>query len=533
MPLSETVTLSHGREFGGSNPGIRLDDSADPVALDPGFFTIPDATTEVTGDFVKATFRTTTAWLHVNTDLWLANIGGAPTGARTDLQLDLYSPTTTKWCRLDFSGYQTISSRSDGLAQINFNIATAVPTVAGRTYQSLADWATEVEAALPHDVDITFMSASSKSSAPPAPALGLGIALGGRQISKVYVGAVEIARLVFGQSSSTSPPDPDPIPATVPSVPRNVKATPASDAAQVTVSWDAPSDSGGDSVSGYRVRYKLASGSSWTQVWVSFGRSATLSSLTWGASYDFGVSAVNSVGSSSWSSTVSATVADQPTPVAKITLHSDNATPSGIWSDGTTMWVLDWDDDKAYAYTLATGSRVSSKEFALLSANSHPRGIWSDGTTMWVADSDDDRVYAYRDTSKAFSLASANTNPTGIWSDGTTMWVADLDDNKVYAYTLSNGARDTSKEFSFASANAHAVGIWSDGTTMWVSDSNDVKVYAYTLSNGARDTSKEFNFSLANAHAAGLWSDGTIMWVGDVVDDVIYSYVLATGALRT
>ena len=189
MPLSETVTLSHGREFGGSNPGIRLDDSADPVALDPGFFTIPDATTEVTGDFVKATFRTTTAWLHVNTDLWLANIGGAPTGARTDLQLDLYSPTTTKWCRLDFSGYQTISSRSDGLAQINFNIATAVPTVAGRTYQSLADWATEVEAALPHDVDITFMSASSKSSAPPAPALGLGIALGGRQISKVYVGA--------------------------------------------------------------------------------------------------------------------------------------------------------------------------------------------------------------------------------------------------------------------------------------------------------------------------------------------------------
>ena len=89
MPLSQTVTLSHGREFGGSNAGVRLDDSADPVALDAGFFTVPDAANDVTGSFVKATFRQTTAWLHLSTDLWLANIGGSPTGSRTDLGVDL------------------------------------------------------------------------------------------------------------------------------------------------------------------------------------------------------------------------------------------------------------------------------------------------------------------------------------------------------------------------------------------------------------------------------------------------------------
>ena len=194
MALSQTVTLTHGREFGGNNPGVRLDDSADPVALDPGFFTAPDAA-ETAGAFVKATFRTTTAWLHVNADLWLANIDGTPAGPRTDLMLDLFSPTTDRWCRLDLMGYQTIASRSDGLAQANFDRLTAAPTnVAGRTYQSLFDWATAVEAALPHDVDITFTSASSTSHAPSA----AGIMLGGKTVEKIYVGGREVERAYLG-----------------------------------------------------------------------------------------------------------------------------------------------------------------------------------------------------------------------------------------------------------------------------------------------------------------------------------------------
>ena len=195
MALSQTVTLTHGREFGGSNPGVRLDDSADPVALDPGFFTAPDAA-ETAGAFVKATFRAETAWLHVNADLWLDNIDGHATGARTDLMLDLYSPTTDRWCRLDLSGYTAAASRGDGLAQVNFDLATAVPTnVAGRTYQSLRDWATQVEAALPHDVDITFTSASSTPHAPPAAS---GIALGGTDVAAVYVGDTMVERVYVG-----------------------------------------------------------------------------------------------------------------------------------------------------------------------------------------------------------------------------------------------------------------------------------------------------------------------------------------------
>ena len=41
-------------------------------------------------------------------------------------------------------------------------------------------------------------------------------------------------------------------------------------------------------------------------------------------------------------------------------------------------------------------SRDSGSDFTLAAANGYPTGIWSDGTTMWVADFEDHKLYAYR-----------------------------------------------------------------------------------------------------------------------------------------
>ena len=102
-------------------------------------------------------------------------------------------------------------------------------------------------------------------------------------------------------------------------------------------------------------------------------------------------------------------------------LHSDNSASNGVWSDGTTLWVVNNtvpdSGDKIFAYTLADGSYVSSEDFGTLNAadNNNPIGIWSDGTTMWVADRTDDKLYAYkmsdksRDPTKDFNLDSANS----------------------------------------------------------------------------------------------------------------------------
>ena len=243
-------------------------------------------------------------------------------------------------------------------------------------------------------------------------------------------------------------------------------------------------------------------------------------------------------------------------------LDSDNSSPGGIWSDGTTMWVTDSDENnKLYAYALADGTRqdgtgsTTNREFALHADNGYPTGIWSDGTTMWVTDGSDYKLYAYAladgtrqdgtdgTTSKEFALHSDNGNPLGIWSNGSTIWVADYGDDKLYAYALADGTRQdgtggtTSKEFALHADNGIPTGIWSDGATIWVADSDDVKLYAYALADGIRQdggggtANREFALHSDNSAAFSIWSDGTTMWVNEISDGKVYTYAMPTPVL--
>ena len=217
--------------------------------------------------------------------------------------------------------------------------------------------------------------------------------------------------------------------------------------------------------------------------------------------------------------------------------HPTTGGAEGIWSDGTTMWIVDITDLKLYAYDMATKARLPDKDFGTLKAagNTWPEDIWSDGVTMWVAD-DNDKLFAYNMATKARSpdqdfntlSAAGNTGPEGIWSDGSTIWVADHDHDKLFAYDLATKARTPSEDFNTlgAAGNNWPIAIWSDGKTMWVSDWTDDKLYAYDMSTKGRAPNLDFNtLSAAGNHAAeGIWSDGTTMWVRDNDDRKIYAY---------
>ena len=221
-----------------------------------------------------------------------------------------------------------------------------------------------------------------------------------------------------------------------------------------------------------------------------------------------------------------------------------NTVSLGLWSDGTTLWVVnngtDNSDDKIFAYTLADGARNAAKDIDTLNVagNNVPVGIWSDGTTLWVVDNDDDKLYAYtlangtRKADRNIDLDDANSEPFGLWSDGTTIWVAnngsESSNDKIYAYTLSTGARDASKDLNTlnSAGNNQPFGLWSDGTTLWASDFQDQKLYAYTLSGGARNASKEIKVGggVATLIPRNLWSDGMTLWV--VGESSILAYFL-------
>ena len=154
--------------------------------------------------------------------------------------------------------------------------------------------------------------------------------------------------------------------------------------------------------------------------------------------------------------------------------------PTGIWSDGTTIWVIGPVEEAVLAYTLNGGSRVTSSDIPLDSSFMLPVDLWSDGVTMWVVDSHGDKLYGYtlssgtRDTAKDITLASGNDAPRGVWSDGTTIWVTDSQDRKLYAYNFS-GDRVAGHDIELHSRNSDAGAIWGSDDTIWVSnDINDV-----------------------------------------------------------
>ncbi len=217
-----------------------------------------------------------------------------------------------------------------------------------------------------------------------------------------------------------------------------------------------------------------------------------------------------------------------------------NSHPTGIWSDGTTMWVADGRDDKIYAYDLATKARVPGKDIAGISED--PGGLWSDGETIWVSDFFWGRgIFAYdlstgaRQRSDHKGYNSWTGLPSGLWSDGETMWAADDIADEVKAFKLSSSGRgiifstdrnhpghDTSDDFTTlkAAGNHDPSGIWSDGVTMWVADARDDKIYAYRMSDKARDPDKDFNRIVGHRVLAqsqfpvhNMWSDGTTLWV--------------------
>ena len=223
-------------------------------------------------------------------------------------------------------------------------------------------------------------------------------------------------------------------------------------------------------------------------------------------------------------------------------LDSGHDTPSGLWSDGATLWIAengDGADDAIYAYDLESGERVEEREFALDEANRAPRGVWSDRTIIWVADSGRNRLFAHnlesgeRLPERDLELAERNRDARGIWSDEETMWVLDGGKDALFAYDLATG--DPTAEYALDSTNGDPHGLFFDGVTFWVSDHGAKRLFAYRLEAGedgeaelGRNRDEEFPNTIlsraSNNSPRGIWSDGDVMYVADESDDKVYTY---------
>ena len=237
-----------------------------------------------------------------------------------------------------------------------------------------------------------------------------------------------------------------------------------------------------------------------------------------------------------------------PPRVTGFDLHSDNDNPKGIWGNDETIWVSQSGTTaRLFAYKRSDGSRDSSKDFTTLSAagNGAPTGLCSDGMTMFVVDGDDNKVYAYtlstgaRDAAKDITLHADNDMAEGLWCDDDYVWVADDDtapNNDIFAYNRADGTQNTDVDFPDldpevmgSPLNANPRGIYSNGETMFVVDDEDATVYAWNVldqTRGMDEEDKEIALDGDNADPEGLWFDGRVLWVVDDADDRVYAYDL-------
>ncbi len=249
--------------------------------------------------------------------------------------------------------------------------------------------------------------------------------------------------------------------------------------------------------------------------------------------------------------------------------ESGNTRLADLWSDGQTIWVAEigswtswggWTDGKIFAYDLATGARIPSRDIdneTLVTAGvESPNGIWSDGNSIWISDRPDHKVYVFdlnprlleatppptpaRDSTRDFTKlgGKGNVRPTQLWSNGSTLWVADNQNPLVFAYDLATRERTPDQDLSVTLNTGNRIlnpaGIWGNENTIWVVDWHTVRVVAFDLQTQERRENLDL-VNLAdsgNHHPSGMWSDNDTLWVSDTQDARIYAYSLNGGNRR-
>ena len=247
-----------------------------------------------------------------------------------------------------------------------------------------------------------------------------------------------------------------------------------------------------------------------------------------------------------------------------------NLRPSGLWSDGTSMWIghhrhrrtfprtslyyetsqyckYESNDTRISVFNLETGSRESGRD---IQVGCDVNALWSDGETLYAA--------AWNARLSAYDLVTQTPQTEldvwvlygiedwrshAVWSDGETFWsiyvgrfsteLGPFEDCRVFCLVAHyrgpvfyNVFPSSEVALSETSVDKSTRGLWSDGRTMWIAHQGLGHLIAYDMETGERKESLDFE-TLAAAgvgEPSGMWSDGRTMFVADNEDRAIYEF---------
>ena len=321
-----------------------------------------------------------------------------------------------------------------------------------------------------------------------------------------------------GDASNVDNATTDDAATTVPGAPTGLTAT-ASGTSTINLTWDAPSNDGGASISGYRIEVSPNGDSNWTNRVANTGTTSTTyahTGLSAGTTRHYRVSAINSVGTGAASSTANATTDDAATTVP--------GAPTGLTAtaSGTTTINLSWTAPADNGGAAITGYRIEvspnrGTNWSNRVANTGTTTTTYSQTGLFAGTTRHYRVSAINalgSTGAASNVANATTDdaaptvpgaPTGLsaTADGTSTidldWTAPTDNggSDVTGYRIevsSNG----SSGWSNLEANTNSTSTTYAHTGLSAGDTRHYRVSAIN-SVGTGDASSTANATTDDA----------------------------------